>query len=98
MKREGGVIIGEERAPKDGAETETTYGDHMLDLGVWNNKHARWKDKGVVRKTNLPCGDTGERRSCDELPEKRNKREGARGYCRSRAARRDRTSGAGFNR
>lgn len=62
----------------------------MLHVGVWNNKQALWKDKGGVSKSCLPCGDTRERRSCDELPEKRNKRraerrKGARGYCRSRA-------------
>lgn len=46
----------------------------MLHVGVRNNKHAAWKDKGAVSKSYLPCGDTGERHSCDELPEKGNKR------------------------
>lgn len=47
--------------------------DHMLHMRAWNNKHIPWKDKGAVSKSYLPCGDTGEHRSCDELPEKPNK-------------------------
>lgn len=81
---------------RTGSKTKTRD-DHMLHVGVWNNKHALWKDKGGVSKSYLPCGDTGERRSCEELPEKRNKRRADEGRLLSFTGHASsRTSGAGL--
>lgn len=58
---------------KDGSKTKQDMEITCYACGCGTINTLGGKTKGAVSKSYLPCGDTGVRCSCDELPEKRNK-------------------------